>query len=121
MATETLLNDGVVDTVFPKIRRLLKLYIVVTNFEANLDIMLTNFDRYIKAHTQYNNYLRNDINPNNSSRMYLTSLSLENNSFLIIKDCVRYIFASLFYISETRKNIFYFTSKAPFVLEIIKF
>ena len=41
--------------------------------------MLINFDRYIKTHTQYNNYLRNNINPNNSSRMDLTSLSLENN------------------------------------------
>ena len=41
-----------------------------------------------------------------------------------IKGCVHYIFPSLFYISKrekTRKNAFYFTSKALFVLEIIKF
>ena len=41
------------------------------------------------------------------------------------KGCVRYIFASLFYslkksTCETKKNAFYFTSKALFVLEIIK-
>ena len=44
-----------------------------------------------------------------------------------LKGCVRYIFASLFFMSkrestcETRKNAFYFTSKALFVFEIIKF
>ena len=43
-----------------------------------------------------------------------------------VKGCVCYIFANLFCISkrgtcETRKNVFYFTSKALFVLEIIKF
>ena len=46
----------------------------------------------------------------------------------VIKGCVRYIFARLFCMSclkegtcETRKNVFYFTSKGLFVLEIIKF
>ena len=43
---------------------------------------------------------------------------------LYVKGCVRYIFASLFAkesTNETRKNAFYFTLKALFVLEIIKF
>ena len=44
----------------------------------------------------------------------------------ILKGCVRYIFASLFLClkestCEARKNVFYFTSKALFVFEIIKF
>ena len=44
----------------------------------------------------------------------------------LFKGCVRYIFASLFLClkentCETRKNAFYFTSKALLVLEIIKF
>ena len=44
----------------------------------------------------------------------------------IIEDCVRYIFASLLLslnesTGQTRKNVFYFTSKAPFILEKIKF
>ena len=40
-----------------------------------------------------------------------------------IKRCVRYILASLFFASKRAKmkNVFYFTSKALFVLEIIKF
>ena len=43
-----------------------------------------------------------------------------------LKGCVRYIFASLCFklkesICHTRKNTFYFTSKALFVLEKIKF
>ena len=42
------------------------------------------------------------------------------------KGCVRYIFTDLFCIykesiCKTRKNVFYFTSKTLFVLEIIKF
>ena len=42
------------------------------------------------------------------------------------KGCVRYIFASFFLglkesTCETRKNVFYFTSKALFVLEILTF
>ena len=42
-----------------------------------------------------------------------------------VKGCVRYIFASLFFISknttcETRKNGFYFPLKALFVLKIFK-
>ena len=45
---------------------------------------------------------------------------------VILKDCVRYIFASLFCMSkrrtcETRKNVFYLTLKALFALEIINF
>ena len=50
-------------------------------------------------------------------------------SFVIkihIKGCVRYIFASLFFMAkkstfEKRKNVFYFTSTALFVFEIIRF
>ena len=46
--------------------------------------------------------------------------------WLILKSCVRCICASLFFKSkrkyfQTRKNIFYFTPKALFVLEKIKF
>ena len=42
------------------------------------------------------------------------------------KDCIRHFFASLFCKSneetcEARKNVFYFTSKALFIYEIIKF
>ena len=42
------------------------------------------------------------------------------------KDCVRYVFLVCFVslkqgTCETRKNVLYFTSKALFVLEIIKF
>ena len=45
---------------------------------------------------------------------------------IVLKCCVRYIFACLFLSldenpCQTRKNIFYFTSKALFVLEKIKF
>ena len=45
---------------------------------------------------------------------------------LVLKDCVRYIFAHLFLSlnespCQTRKNVFYFTSKTLFVLEKIKF
>ena len=44
----------------------------------------------------------------------------------VLTGCVRYIFDSLFVCvkestCETRKNVFYFTSKALFILEIIKF
>ena len=49
--------------------------------------------------------------------LYDTDLSHEK-----IKGCVGYIFASLkesFY--ETRKNVFYFTSKALLFLRILKF
>ena len=47
-------------------------------------------------------------------------------SFLDFKGCVHYIFASLFFKSnestcQTRKYVFYFTSKTLFVLEKIKF
>ena len=47
-------------------------------------------------------------------------------ALLIFRGCVRYIFASLFLslkdsTCETRKNVFYFTVKALFVLEKIKF
>ena len=43
-----------------------------------------------------------------------------------LKGCVRYIFACLFLSlnespCQTRKNVFYFTSKALFVLEKIRF
>ena len=43
-----------------------------------------------------------------------------------VKGCIRYIFSSLFLKAkesacETRKNLFYYTSKALFILEIIKF
>ena len=53
----------------------------------------------------------------------MTSFSFGDKGF---KGCVCYIFASLFLhlkksTSEARKNVFYFTSKALFVLEIIKF
>ena len=49
---------------------------------------------------------------------------LQNNES--IKACVRYIFPGLFLslnksICQTRKNAFYFTSKALFILEKIKF
>ena len=51
----------------------------------------------------------------------LTASSVEH-----VKGCVRYIFVSLFLslkegTCEARKNVFYFTSKALFVLGIIKF
>ena len=44
----------------------------------------------------------------------------------IFQGCVRYIFASLFFMSkretcETRKRVFYFTLKALFISDIIKF
>ena len=43
-----------------------------------------------------------------------------------LKSCVHYTFTSLFCISKrehlwNKENNFFFTSKAPFVLEIIKF
>ena len=49
-----------------------------------------------------------------------------DESASVFKGCVHYIFASLFLslkesTCQTRKNIFYFTSKALFVLEKIKF
>ena len=45
---------------------------------------------------------------------------------LLLKGCVRYIFAGLFLglnesTCQTKKNVFYFTSKPLFVLEKIKF
>ena len=49
-----------------------------------------------------------------------------NKRLYILKGCVHYICASL-YLSlnkstcQTKKNVFYFTSKALFVLEKIKF
>ena len=48
------------------------------------------------------------------------------NNILKFKVCVRYVFASLFSsvngsTCQTKKNVFYFTSKALFVLEKIKF
>ena len=46
--------------------------------------MFTNFDCYVKAHTQHNNNPLTDKNPTNSSRMNLIGLSLENN-FLFLK------------------------------------
>ena len=51
--------------------------------------------------------------------------NLDENTNTELKDSVRYIFATLFLglkesFCETRKNIFYFTQKALFVLEKIK-
>ena len=48
------------------------------------------------------------------------------HNFVKVKGCVRCICSSLFLClkentNETRKNIFYFTSKAVFILERIKF
>ena len=50
---------------------------------------------------------------------------LTQNKYIMFKGCVRYIFTKLFFMSkkrtcETRNNVFYFTSKALFILEIIK-
>ena len=45
-------------------------------------------------------------------------------SWYVIKGCIRYILLVLCLkesTCETRKNVFYFTSKALFVIEIIKF
>ena len=51
--------------------------------------------------------------------------NLDENTNTELKGSVRYIFATLFLglkesFCETRKNIFYFTQKALFVLEKIK-
>ena len=51
--------------------------------------------------------------------------NLDENTNTELKGSVRYIFATLFLglkesVCETRKNIFYFTQKALFVLEKIK-
>ena len=51
--------------------------------------------------------------------------NLDENTNTELKGSVRYIFATLFLglkesFCETRKNIFYFTQKALFVLETIK-
>ena len=43
------------------------------------------------------------------------------NQIRNIKYCVRYIFASLLCMAKRGKNVFYFTSKALFVLKIISF
>ena len=48
------------------------------------ETMFTNFDCYVKAHTQYNNNPLTDKNLTNSSRMNLTGFFLENN-FLFLK------------------------------------
>ena len=55
-----------------------------------------------------------------------TLMSYFRPKYKMFKGCVRYIFASLFFMSkrstyESRQNVFYFTSKALFVFEIIKF
>ena len=46
-------------------------------------------------------------------------------SWYVIKGCIRYILLVLLRLKEstceTRKNVFYFTLKALFVIEIIKF
>ena len=57
---------------------------------------------------------------------YFTLLqNLDESTNTELKSCARYIFASLILglkenFCETRKNIFYFTSKALFFLEKIK-
>ena len=75
----------------------------VSNTGKNLDLFSANYDHI---------FLMGDFNAE------------FQNHFL--KGCVRYIFASLFLslnksTCQTGENVFYFTSKALFVLEIIKF
>ena len=73
-------------------------------------------------------YIVREIEKRSSLKMvlecykFLPYLQVNND----LKSCVSYIFASLFFTSKrehllNKKKIFYFTSKALFVLKIIKF
>ena len=69
-------------------------------------------DRNVNKRTSHKNYLKlPQDNPSQKSNLKVVSATFVLVCFVCLKERT----------CETRKNVFYFTSKALFVLEIIKF
>ena len=80
--------------------------------------------------SMYNTIVENKNLPSWKSTIFRVSQTFTRNIYIVsksFKGCVRYIFAFVCFLCvkestcETTKNVSYFTVKAIFVLEIIKF